>query len=61
MQSLNMPLSPREFSETRELLYGNISRICISNDTSEILSNLFLAIDCLMRMSRSNIISLNEE
>lgn len=53
MRLLSEPLSRKEIKELLDLLDGNISRICLSNDPEEIMSSLGFAIDRLSMIAYS--------
>lgn len=60
MRLLSKPLSRKEIKESLDLLDGNISRICISNDPVEIMSSLGFAIDRLSMIAYSRLKERNE-
>ena len=55
MRLLDKPLTQQEREEMRDMLKGNICRICVSNDPEEIIAHLGFAIDRLSMLAYSNI------
>lgn len=60
MRLLSEPLSNREIKGLLDMLEGNISRICLSNDSEEIMSSLGFAIDRLSTIAYSRIKEINK-
>lgn len=60
MRLLSKPLSRKEIKESLDLLDGNISRICVSDDPEEIMSSLGFAIDRLSMIAYSRFKERNE-
>ncbi len=60
MRLLSKPLSRKEIKESLDLLDGNISRICVSDDPVEIMSSLGFAIDRLSMIAYSRFKERNE-
>lgn len=60
MRLLDKPLSGQEIRVQLDMLNGNKSRILVSNDPVEIMSNLGFAIDRLSMIAYSRIKELNE-
>lgn len=60
MRLLSKPLNRQEMKETLDLLDGNISRICVSDDPEEIMSSLGFAIDRLSMIAYSRFKERNE-
>lgn len=61
MRLLSKPLSRKEIKESLDLLDGNISRICVSDNPEEIMSSLGFAIDRLSMIAYSRIKEINQD
>lgn len=55
MVLLDNPLSRKEISSLLEQVQGNISRICVSSSSEEILCNLGFAVDRLSLIAYSRV------
>lgn len=60
MRLLSKPLSRKEIKESLDLLDGNISRICVSDNPEEIMSSLGFAIGRLSMIAYSRFKERNE-
>ena len=60
MRLLDKPLTREEKRKTLDMLEGNISRICVSDDPEEIVKSLGFAIDRLSMIAYSRIKELKE-
>lgn len=61
MKLLDAPLNMKEKEQIIEMLKGNISRICVSDSSEEIICQLGFATDSLHLLAYSRIKTLNEE
>lgn len=59
MRLLDEPLNPKEKERIIEMLKGNISRICVSNNSEEIICELGFATDRLHLLAYSRIKKIN--
>lgn len=59
MKLLDEPLNPKEKERIIEMLKGNISRICVSNNSEEIICQLGFATDRLHLLAYSRIKEIN--
>lgn len=60
MRLLDAPLNSKEKEQIIEMLKGNISRICVSDSSEEIICQLGFATDRLHLLAYSRIKKLNE-
>lgn len=60
MRILDAPLNSKEKERIINMLEGNISRICVSNNSEEIICQLGFATDRLHLLAYSRIKKLNE-
>ena len=61
MRLLDAPLNSKEKEQIIEMLKGNISRICVSDSSEEIICQLGFATDRLHLLAYSRIKKLNGE
>lgn len=59
MRLLDESLNPKEKERIIEMLKGNISRICVSNNSEEIICQLGFATDRLHLLAYSRIKEIN--
>ena len=59
MRLLDAPLTLREREQIIEMLKGNINRICVSNNSEEIICQLGFATDRLHLLAYSRIKKIN--
>jgi hypothetical protein len=55
------PLTPHDLQIELDMLNGNISRICVSHDITEIITSLGFAVDRLNMIAYTRINKLQEE
>ncbi len=60
MKLLDKPLNYQDQNEIKRMLEGNIARICISDNPTEILTSLGFAIDRLSLLAYSRTLELNQ-
>ena len=60
MKLLNKPISKQEKDNMLDSLNGNICRICVSDDVSEIIAMLGFATERLSMLAYSRILALEE-